>query len=162
MFGPTRRVARRTSRRVMRRRMFVAAPLALRRPVIFRPLGTLLIVGATAGIAYKLGKNDAKRIEEHTGVPPEQLSEDDLKEAMQDLGIQSQPLDQQDMTDVKAAQSKGTPQAGPSAATASQATGHPAVQTDYITELEHLAGLRDQGIITAEEFEAKKRQLLGL
>lgn len=51
MFGPTRRVARRTSRRVMRRRMFVAAPLALCRPVISRPLGTLLIVGATAGIA---------------------------------------------------------------------------------------------------------------
>lgn len=81
---------------------------------------------------------------------------------MQDLGIQSQPLDQQDMTDGKAAQSQGMPQAVPSAVTASQATEHPAVQTDYITELERLADLRDQGIITAEEFEAKKRQLLGL
>ena len=32
----------------------------------------------------------------------------------------------------------------------------------YIAELESLAELRDQGVITAEEFEAKKRELLGL
>jgi hypothetical protein len=46
--------------------MFVATPLMLRRPVIRRPLGTLLIVGATAGVAYKLGKGDAQKIQEHT------------------------------------------------------------------------------------------------
>jgi len=33
---------------------------------------------------------------------------------------------------------------------------------DYVTELEQLAKLRDQGILTPEEFEAKKKQLLGL
>ena len=33
---------------------------------------------------------------------------------------------------------------------------------DYTAELEKLAGLRDQGIITAEDFEAKKKQLLGI
>jgi hypothetical protein len=32
----------------------------------------------------------------------------------------------------------------------------------YVAELERLAALRDQGIITAEDFEAKKRQLLGI
>jgi hypothetical protein len=165
MFGPGRRVARRTSRRVMRRRMFVAAPLMMRRPVIRRPLGTLLIVGATAGVAYKLGKGDAQKIQEHTGVPPDQLSEEDLKEAMQELDIQSQPLDQQDQADVKAAQapgaaSPGQPQAQPAPAAAPAQT--PGQAPDYIAELQQLAGLRDQGIITAEEFEAKKRQLLGL
>ena len=35
-------------------------------------------------------------------------------------------------------------------------------QADYTVELERLAQLRDQGVITAEDFEAKKRQLLGL
>ncbi len=35
-------------------------------------------------------------------------------------------------------------------------------QADYTVELERLAGLRDQGVITAEDFDAKKRQLLGL
>jgi len=35
-------------------------------------------------------------------------------------------------------------------------------QDDQYAELERLAGLRDQGIITSEEFEAKKKQILGL
>jgi hypothetical protein len=35
-------------------------------------------------------------------------------------------------------------------------------EPDYTVELERLAGLRDQGVITAEDFDAKKRQLLGI
>jgi Short C-terminal domain len=34
--------------------------------------------------------------------------------------------------------------------------------SDYTAELEKLAKLRDDGVITAEDFEAKKRQLLGI
>jgi hypothetical protein len=37
-----------------------------------------------------------------------------------------------------------------------------APQADYTAELEKLAKLRDDGIITAEDFEAKKKQLLGI
>ena len=33
---------------------------------------------------------------------------------------------------------------------------------DYGAELEQLARLRDQGVISAEDFEAKKKQLLGI
>jgi hypothetical protein len=33
---------------------------------------------------------------------------------------------------------------------------------DYTAELEKLARLRDDGVITAEDFEAKKQQLLGI
>jgi membrane protease subunit (stomatin/prohibitin family) len=47
------------------------------------------------------------------------------------------------------------PQAPPPAAA-------PAAAPDYAAELEKLAGLRDQGVITAEDFEAKKKQLLGI
>jgi hypothetical protein len=32
----------------------------------------------------------------------------------------------------------------------------------YAAELEQLAQLRDQGVITAEDFEAKKKQILGI
>jgi len=35
-------------------------------------------------------------------------------------------------------------------------------EPDYVAELEKLAQLRDAGILTADEFEAKKRQLLGI
>ena len=37
-----------------------------------------------------------------------------------------------------------------------------AVEPDYVDELTQLAQLRDQGILTPEEFEAKKKQVLGL
>ena len=134
-----------------------------RRPVIRRPLGTMLIMGATAGVAYKLGKAEAQRIQEYTGVPPEELSEEDLKEAMTDLDIQSQPLDDQDRADMQTSQSSasGAPQQAESPAPSSPAQVEGG-GGDYIAELERLAGLRDMGIITSEEFEAKKKQLLGL
>lgn len=51
------------------------------------------------------------------------------------------------------------PTAPPAAATAPQATAAVADPTD---ELRRYAALRDDGIISAEEFEAKKRQILGL
>ena len=35
-------------------------------------------------------------------------------------------------------------------------------QPDYMAELEQLAQLRDQGVISPEEFEAKKKQILGI
>ena len=38
----------------------------------------------------------------------------------------------------------------------------PPAETSTSDELEKLAGLRDQGVITEEEFEAKKKQLLDL
>ena len=38
----------------------------------------------------------------------------------------------------------------------------PPAAPDYAAELSKLAQLRDQGVITAEDFEAKKRQLLGI
>ena len=37
-----------------------------------------------------------------------------------------------------------------------------AAEPEYVGELERLAQLRDQGIITNEDFEAKKKQLLGI
>jgi hypothetical protein len=37
-----------------------------------------------------------------------------------------------------------------------------AAEPDYMAELEQLAQLKNQGILTNEEFEAKKKQLLGL
>lgn len=38
----------------------------------------------------------------------------------------------------------------------------PSGDADYTAELEKLAKLRDDGVITAEDFEAKKKQLLGI
>jgi Short C-terminal domain len=45
---------------------------------------------------------------------------------------------------------------------AAQAAPPPAAEADPYAEIEKLANLKAQGIITEEEFEAKKKQLLGL
>jgi len=37
-----------------------------------------------------------------------------------------------------------------------------APEPEYVGELERLSQLRDQGILTDEEFEAKKKQILGI
>jgi hypothetical protein len=56
-----------------------------------------------------------------------------------------------------AAEAQQAQPAAPDAAAAPVAT-----EPDYMAELEQLAQLRDQGILTPEEFEAKKKQVLGL
>jgi Short C-terminal domain len=45
---------------------------------------------------------------------------------------------------------------------APQAPPAPGGEPDYASELEQLAHLKAQGIITEEEFEAKKKQILGI
>jgi Short C-terminal domain len=47
------------------------------------------------------------------------------------------------------------------AAEAAAAPAAPA-EPDYTAELEQLAQLKNQGILTDEEFEAKKKQILGI
>jgi hypothetical protein len=42
------------------------------------------------------------------------------------------------------------------------ATTSAAPEPEYVGELERLAQLRDQGILSDEEFEAKKKQILGI
>jgi hypothetical protein len=110
----------------------------------------LLAAGGTAA-AIKLSQNDAQRIEEHTGLQPQELEDQDLEQAMQELNIQSQPVTPEEQTAL-AQQGDPPPQSPPTQTT----------QSDYLLELEKLGELRDKGIITEEDFEAKKKQLLGL
>jgi hypothetical protein len=139
----SRRTTRRTARRVMRRRMLVGGMV-------------VLAAGGTAA-AIKLTQQDAQRIEQHTGAPPEELTDEELQGAMQDLGIQSQPVTAEDQAALG-----GAPAAPVAPATAETAAVAAAPQESYLDELERLADLRDRGIISDDDFEAKKRQLLGL
>ena len=109
----------------------------------------MLVGGMVAFGAYKMSTHDAERIEEHTGLPPEDLEDEDLEQAMAELGIE-----QQMMTD--ADQEAG----GAAASPAAPATGGGGV--DVADQLQKLADLRDQGVLTDEEFEAQKAKILGM
>ncbi len=144
----SRRTSRRTVRRVMRRRR--------RRRVVVGGM-VLLAVSGTA-TAIKLSQQDAQRIEQHTGASVEELEDHELTAAMQELGIQSAELTAED----KATLAATPPVEADESADAPVADEPADGSVSYIEELQKLAGLRDQGVITDEEFEAKKKQLLGL
>lgn len=115
----------------------MAAPRPRRRS----PLLTIAAMGGVAAVAYKMGKGNAQKVEEYTGKPVDTLTDEELAAAMEDLNIEL-PEDE--------------------AVDDGYVDDAPAGQPDYLGELEGLATLRDQGVITEEEFEAKKKQLLGL
>jgi hypothetical protein len=108
--------------------------------------GGAIVVGGGA-LAYKLTHKQAKQIEQASGVPVEEMSDEEIQSAMDQLGMQGEPLTAEE-------QAQSTEQTPADAAS----TAEPA----YIEQLQQLAALRDQGILTDEEFEAKKKQILGL
>ncbi len=129
------RPARRRRRRVRRRRV--------------------MLVGGLVGFgAYKMSTQDADRIEQHTGIPPEELEDEDLEQAMDELGIEKQAVTDADQ-EVGAEGGEAT-----AAATAPPASGESA--PDDLDQLQKLADLHAAGILTDEEFTAKKAQILGL
>lgn len=147
-----RRTARRTSHRQMRRRR------RRRRRIL---VGGAVLIGGGA-LVYKLSKQDAQKIEEYSGIPPEEMEDEDLQQAMKDLNIQSQDLTAEDkaaLGQADAAEQQASDQAAEEAVAAASAA--PA-EDDYITQLQKLGELRDAGILTDEEFEAKKKQILDL
>jgi hypothetical protein len=120
----------------------------------------LLAVGGAAYGAVKLTQKDAQQIEQHTGASVEELTEEELVAAMKELGIQSIELTDEDQAAL-ATETGTAPTTEPTAA-APAPSPSPQPEPSYLDELERLAALRDQGIITDEDFEAKKKQLLGL
>ena len=139
--GGRRRGRRMAVRRMMRRRR--------RR----RRRRILLVGGLLAFGVYKMSKKDAQRIEEHTGTSPEEMSDEELEKAMAELNIEKQYRDESDQEDTAA---QGA------AAQGSAAQGAGEEEPSYLDELERLSKLRDQGVITDDEYAAKKKDLLGL
>jgi hypothetical protein len=99
----------------------------------------VLLVGGLIGLgAYKLGKKDVERIEQHTGTSAEELTDEELERAMDDLQIEKQYREDSD-------QESGS-----------------GGETSSLDELAELGKLRDDGVLTDEEFEAKKKDILDL
>jgi hypothetical protein len=110
-----------------------------------------MLVGGLVGYGvYKFSTRDAQRIEEHTGVDPEELDDAELEQAMRDLNIEQQKVTSADL-EQGGQQAASAPAAGASAAGGSMG---------YLDELTQLASLHEKGILTDAEFDAKKKQIL--
>ena len=75
MLGRRRRMLRRRRRRVM--------------------VAGAVVVGATTSMA-KMSQVDADKIQQTTGKAPEDMDEQELQQAMQQTGVQSQPVMEED------------------------------------------------------------------
>jgi hypothetical protein len=53
--------------------------------------------------AYKFSQRDADRIEEHTGIPPEEMTDEELEQAADELGIEVQKRTTRNKAPVRAA-----------------------------------------------------------
>ena len=101
----------------------------------------ILVGGLIAVGVHKLTKKEVEQVEAHTGKTAEELTDEELEQAMGDLGIEGEEMTDEEWEYVEQ---------------------QDAAEDDYIEELERLAALHEQGILTDEEFEAKKKQLLDL
>jgi len=58
--------------------------------------GAVVLAGSAAAHHHKVKAEDAAKIEEHTGQSIEELSDEELTQAMTDLGVEDLPLDEND------------------------------------------------------------------
>ena len=143
----TRMAVRMHSRRRRRRR---------RRRIIL--VGGAIALGTSA--VHKYSKKDVERIEQQTGKPAEELTDEELAQATQQLGIQPQEMSDEEWDAVEASDAEEDAAYPDDDVEPAAAVQPAAAQPDYIDQLQRLADLRDKGILTDEEFNAKKKQIL--
>ena len=131
---PRRRAARRSVGRMTRRAVHRMRRRRRRRRIIL--VGGMIAVGT-----HKLTQSQVEQVEQQTGMQAEELTDEQLDQAMNQLGIEAEELSDEDWKQVDAADEE---------------------PEDYLEELERLSELNKQGVITDEEFEAKKKELLHL
>lgn len=100
----------------------------------------MLVGGMMAYGAYKMSQSQADQIQQHTGIDPEELSDEDLAQAMDELGIEKQGVSAEDLA-----------HASPEPAGSGPAD---------LEQLKKLGELHTQGVLTDEEFAAMKAKIL--
>ncbi len=132
--GPGAMAGRRMTVRMSSRMMMRRRRRRRRRRIIL--VGGLIALGS-----YKLSQKQVEQVEQHTGKSAEELTDEELEQAMSDLNIDAEELSDAEWDEVEKADAE---------------------EDDYTAELERVADLHEKGILTDEEYAAKKKELLGL
>lgn len=134
------------------------------------PVNYILIAGEGSSPPIKITQQDAQRIQEDTGLPPAQLEDNDLAESMKELNIHSVPLTPQDQqmlgiapTPTGGGSTTVVQQKAPVTPTASTPPPPPAnPQAAMEQQLQSLQDMKNKGLISDSDYEAKKKQVLGI
>jgi len=108
----------------------------------------VLIAAGTS--AVKMSQSEIQQVEQHTGQKPEDLTEEQLDAAMEELGIEGQEPTDQEMTMLETEDQNAQPTSAYS----------PASEDDMVAKLERLGTLKAQGLLTEEEYTQAKQKLL--
>lgn len=138
-------------RRIIRRAIRRPPPGARRRP-LGRPGLRIVPTGQYAiyhfeesGNAIKLHRDDIRKIVEEKEKPIREMSEEELLEAMKELGIEGHEITDEDKQETKAVE-----------ASKKETT------MEDLELLEKLTEMLYKGFITDEEYQQKKKDILGL
>jgi Short C-terminal domain len=124
------------------------------------PVSYILLAPEGDSPPIKLTTTDAQKIQDDAGIPVEQLEEKDLRESMTELHIQSQPLTPQDQAALGIAP---TPTQTGSTTTVMHHSPTPSSASPSMEDqLKSLDSLKSSGLITEDDYNAKKKQVLGL
>jgi hypothetical protein len=96
-----------------------------------------------SGNAIKLHRDDIRKIVDEKGKPIREMSEEELLAAMEELGVQSHEVTDEDKKESTAAAKKET-------------------TMEDLELLEKLTEMLYKGFITDEEYQQKKKDILGL
>lgn len=108
-----------------------------RRPVVRGVARTAVVAGTATAVSGRVrGRQEDKRMDEQQQAYDQQLADE-------------QAATQQAQADAQAAQAQAQQETAPAPPT-----------VDLVTELEKLGKLRDEGLLTEEEFAAQKAKLL--
>jgi hypothetical protein len=126
------------------------------------PVNYVLLAPEGSSPPIKLTAPDAQKIQDDAGMPVEQLEESDLRESMTELHIQAQPLTPQDYSTLGI---PAPPQAGSSSTTVVKHSAPPppaSTAPSLEDQLKSLDNLKTSGLITEDDYNAKKKQILGI
>lgn len=117
----------------------------------------ILLAGEGGSQPVKLSLSDAQRIEEYTGNAPADLEDYDLKQSMRELNIYSAPLTEGDYRTLFGMESGSQQMSGETVI-----RHHTAPQASLEEQLSNLSDIRQKGLITEDEYNAKKKLILGI
>ena len=116
----------------------------------------ILLAGEGGSAPVKLSMSDAQRIEEQTGYPPADLEDYDLRQSMQELNINSTPLTEGDYRNL------GMEPSVQRTVGETVIRHRTAPQLSLEEQLSNLLEIKQKGLITDDDYNAKKKQILGI
>lgn len=117
-----------------------------------------MVVG-TGALAFKLGSSQKQQIEAASGIPIEEMTDEEITQYVKEHNIQVEALNAAEQATVAAA---GAEPEYEDDDEGEVEEADESDEADYVAELEKLAALHKSGILTDEEFQAKKKQILGI